>query len=216
MPCDRVKRETRWPLEFLSPLLATGLILSGCGPGPEPRGDGSPEGVVRSFLRELDHHDVEGALAFLDEDFTFRSADGSFAADRESMPAMLSWDAEAEGRVEIEELRASADTVRTRIIERNRFSQLLDLEPWVVDAEFVVRGGRIQQETVREVTGEGPSFTERFHAALEPVRRWALEERPGEAEAVFEDGRIARYDGPTARRLIRLIESYRRDTEPGR
>lgn len=195
------------------PLLVGCVSATGCGGNAAST---SPEATVRAFLGALEGPDVEAALALLDEDFVFRNAAGSFEVDRDGIAPILTWDATARSEPRIEELRVSGDTVRTRLVERNRFSELLDLEPWVVDAEFVVRDGRILRETVRELTGEGPSFTERFRAALEPVHRWAVEERPGVAEAVFEDGRIARYDGPTARRLMRLIVSYRRDTEAGR
>lgn len=207
------RRASGWTLRRCVPLLVAWMTGSACaGTAASP----SPEAVVRAFLGALEAQDASGALELLDDDFIFRNADGSFEVDRDGIPPMLAWDASARSEIRIEELRTSDDTVRTRLVEHNRFSELLDLEPWVVEAEFVVRDGRILTETVREVTGGGPSFTERFRAALGPVHRWAVEERPGEAEAVFEDGRIARYDGPTARRLVRLIVSYRRDTGAGR
>lgn len=195
------------------PLLVGSVSATGCGGSVASK---SPEATVRAFLGAVERQDAEAALALLAEDFVFRNAAGSFEVDRDGIAPILAWDATARSEPRIERLRASGDTVRARLVERNRFSELLDLEPWVVDAEFVVRDGRIQRETVREVTGEGPSFTERFHAALDPVRRWALEARPGEAEDVFEDGRVTRYDGPTARRLLRLIVGYRRATGAGR
>lgn len=174
---------------------------------------GSPKAVVRAFLEELGRGDVEVALALLDDGFVFRDAAGTFSVGREAMPAMLAWDAAARGRVQVEELRSSGDTVRARIVERNRFTELLELAPWVVEAVFVVRNGRIVEEVAREVTGESRPFSERFETALEPVRRWAFEERPGAAQAVFAEGRVARYDGPTARRLLELIAAHRRETE---
>lgn len=169
-----------------------------------------PAEVVRAFLHSLDEHDVEGALALLDASFVFRSSDGGFEAGKEAMPSMLAWDAAAGSDVEIRELTSSGDTVRVLLVERNRFTELLELEPWVVEATFVVRDGRISEEVAREVAVDGPSFEDRFRRALEPVRRWAVEARPAEARAVFADGGVARYDGPTARRLLALIEAHHR------
>lgn len=197
------------------PLLLLGYV-AGWACGAAPDAERSPEAIVRMFLQALERQDVEGALALLDDDFVFRDAAGSFAATKEELPAMLAWDAAAEGRPEIVGLSVSGDTVRTRIVERNRFTELLDLEPWNVQATFVVREGRIVEEVARELTGDGPGFEERFHRALEPVRRWAAAERPAEAREVFEDGRVARYDGATARRLMALIVAYRRDVGAGR
>lgn len=188
-------------------LVLSAMSAPACDPAPDaPVG---PESVVRAFLERIDRHEVEGALDLLEDGFVFRSGDGSFAARRGALPDMLAWDAAAESDVEVRELAESGDTVRVRLVERNRFTELLDLEPWVVDAEFVVRDGRIVEEVAREVAvGDGAPLAERFDRALEPVRRWALEARPAEAGAVFEDGSVARYDGPTARRLLELIEAY--------
>ena len=189
--------------------LAASIAAPGCGGAPQPAD--TPREVVRGFLRDLDRHDVEGALARLHDAFSFRSGDGSFTVGKESMPAMLAWDVAARGEIEVRELTGRGDTVRARLVERNRFTDLLELEPWTVEATFVVRDGRIVEEVAREVVAEGPSFTERFERALEPVRRWAVEARPAAARAVFDGGRVARYDGPTARGLLELIEGYRRE-----
>lgn len=187
-------------------LLAPAMTAPGCGTVSDS--PDAPREVVRAFLRHLDGHEVDAALALFDDDFVFRSGDGSFTAGRDAIPPMLAWDAAAGSDVDVRELTVSGDTVRVHLVERNRFTELLELEPWVVDATFVVRDGRIVEEVAREVVVDGPSFTERFERALAPVRGWASEARPAEADSVFTDGRMARYDGPTARRLLELIEAY--------
>lgn len=195
-------------------LLVVPMTTAGCGAAPDV--SDRPAEVVRAFLGSLDEHDVEGALALLDDDFVFRSGDGGFEAGKEAMPSMLGWDAAAGSEVEIRELSSSGDTVQVRLVERNQFTELLELEPWVVEATFVVREGLIVEEAAREVALDRPPLTLRFERALEPVRRWAVEARPAEAAAVFEDGGVARYDGPTARRLLALIEDHLRETGEGR
>lgn len=192
-------------------LLLAAMIGAGCAASPES--PAAPETVVRAFLDALDSHDVERALSLLDETFTFRSADGSVAIDRAGMPAVLGWDAAAEGSVEVKALEAVGDTVRVRLTERSRFTELLSLEPWEVDATFVVRDGRIVEEVAREVSLDGEGITDRFQRALAPVRRWADTARPAEAEALFAGEGVAGYDGPTARRLLRLLEDYRKERE---
>lgn len=213
-PCGgrRARRGARgW---YVCLLLTAAVTVPTCAPDPEAgRVGSSPSGVVRAFLGELGRHDAEGALALLHEDFTFRSADGSVLADRRAMRTILAWDAAAEGRVEIRELREEGEVVRARLRETNRFTELLELDPWLVEATFVVRDGRIVEEVVREIVDEGPTFTRRFEAALGPIVRWAEENRPADARALFEDGRLARYDGPTARRLLRVIEAYLEERE---
>lgn len=203
-PARRPKRRRARTL-----LLAAMMIGAGCAASPES--PAAPETVVRAFLDALDSHDVERALSLLDEAFTFRSADGSVAIDRAGMPAVLGWDAAAEGSVEVKTLETVGDTVRVRLTERSRFTELLSLEPWEVDATFVVRDGRIVEEVAREVAVDGEGITERFQRALAPVRRWAETARPAEANALFAGEGVAGYDGPTARRLLRLLEDYRKE-----
>lgn len=189
-------------------------MVAACGPAPDV--DRSPGEVVRAFFDRYEAGDEEGILALLADGFTFRSGDGSFTLDREAMPSVLAWDFAAGGAAEIEELAVEGDTARVLLRERNRFTELLELEPWLVEASFVVEGGRIRSEVAREVTEAGrPSFTERFERAVAPVAAWAAGARPQEAEAIFEEGRIARYDGPTARGLLRLIEAFRDAGSPG-
>lgn len=202
----------RWPAVWRWLLCAAFTTGPGCASAPDA-GE-SPRAVVRAFLHSLDEHDAEGAMALLDEDFVFRSGEGGYEIRRNQMSDVLAWDAAADGTVEIEEMRAEGDTVRARLVERNQFTELLELEPWTVQATFVVRDGRIVEELAEEVVGEAASFNARFARALEPVIRWAEETRPEAASRVFTDGRVARFDGPTARRLLQLIRTYRREASP--
>lgn len=169
---------------------------------------GDAEAVVRRFFDRLEDRDVEGALALLGRDFRFGDAAGAFSAGREAMPAMLAWDFEAGSRVDIEALEAEGENVRVQLRERNRFTELLGLEPWAMRVRFVVVDGLILEEVVDDRGPDGSSITQRFERAIGPVAQWAAATRPEEAAAVFEDGRISRYDGPTARRLLGLMESY--------
>lgn len=186
--------------------LAGCLMAAACTARPAP--EDTPAAVVRAFFRALGRHDTDGVVELLHQDFTFRSADGGFAIGREDIPAVLGWDFAAGSDPDIESLAAAGDSVRVTLRERNRFTELLGLEPWRVEATFVVEDGRIREEVAREIVGGGPSFTERFRRALAPVVEWAGENRPEVARAVFEDGRVARYDAETARRLLRLLEAY--------
>lgn len=183
---------------------------------PEAGGGSNPEAVVRAFLQALNAHDVERALALLGDEFTFRDAGGGVAIEREAMPSVLGWDAAAEGRLEVLDLDVAADTVRVRLRERNRFTELLGLEPWDVEATFVVREDRIVDEVAREIAERGQDITGRFQDALEPVRRWAETARPDESRAIFGERGLARYDGPTARGLLELIEAYREQPDSQR
>lgn len=194
------------PVSCLTAACAPGL---GGGTGPASSSRASPERVVRTFFERLEARDAEGVVALLDEDFVFRDAEGTFSVGREEMRPLLAWDAEARSRPEIEDLEVEGDTVRVRLREANRLTDLLELDPWELEASFVVRHGRILEEEARERVDEGaPSFSERFQRAIRPVAEWAAETDPEAARAVFEHGRVARYDGPTARLLLALLEAY--------
>jgi hypothetical protein len=196
-------------LQFRRPLVVcvTAMAMSaGCDGTPDY--DSSAESIVRTFLERLDRHEVEGALALLDDGFVFRSVDGGFSADRDALPAMLSWDEVADGEVRIETLERRGDVVEARLMETNYFTRTLGLSGWVVEARFRVQNGRITEEVVSEITADGPTFDQRFARALAPVREWATNARPGVADSVFAGGHIARYDAPTARRLRDLVDAY--------
>lgn len=173
-----------------------------------------PEEVVRAFFDALSRSDLEAAMALVGEDFVLRQASGTYTADREALTKILEWDVAAQGRGEIENLETEGEVVQVRLREWNRFIELLDLDPFRVELTFVVRDGLIRQEVIREMTGRGPSFTDQFHQALEPVIEWAARNRPDDVASVFDDGRVSRYDAPTARRLIELLEAYRGEHRP--
>lgn len=188
-------------------VLMTAMAMSaGCTGSAD--GDRSAETVVRTFLERLDRHDVGAAMALLDDDFVFRSADGGFSAEKDALPAMLAWDEVADSEVRIEALESRGDVVVTRLTETNVFTRRLGISGWLVDARFRVQDGRITEEVVSEITGDDSPFDQRFARALEPVRRWATNARPDMADSIFTGDGIARYDAPTARCLRELVDAY--------
>lgn len=168
----------------------------------------SPESVVREFLAAIDRGDIPAAMARVAEEFTFRDRAGTFAVGREDLVPMLEWDVAVGGDPSVRELEVSGDTVRAVIVETNELTRLLELGAFVVDATFVVGDGRIVEEIVEERTEGGPSYTERFRRALQPVLGWAAERHPDRLDAILTDGGL-RYDGPTARELVRLVRAWR-------
>lgn len=209
-PNLEVNRVFAKPTTPLSAIIGATLLMAARTQDRAP--EKGPATTVTEFFQRLAEHDTDAVLALLHEDFVFRTGDGTVVARRKNIRPMLEWDAAAHSRIEIESLQVEGDEVHARIRERNRFTDLLGLKPWEVEATFTVRDGQIRQEVARERAAEGSSFNESFQRALQPVAAWAAKAHPEEAAAVFDAGRVTRYDGPTARRLLRLLEAYERQS----
>lgn len=194
-------------------LLSPALVVSarrGAAVGP---GTGDPATVVRAFLAALDEGDAEGAMAMLAPDFSMRSWAGAVLVSREGYPDVLGWDLAAGGEREVERFEVDGDTVTLRIVERSRFTELLDLRPFRIETRYLVRDGAIAEQRFRELAPEGSApYTVRFVEALRPVLAWAEKGAPALlAEAT--DGGAVRYDAPSARALLELVERHRKRQE---
>lgn len=190
--------------------LIGGLIMTvSCGPAAEAVPE--PTALVEHFFAALEAGDSARFMALLDDEFVFRDPDSTFVASKEAVPGMLEWDMAAGADPVVSDLRASGDTVYCTVRETNAFTELLGLEPYVLDLTFVVRDGRILEEIVRERVADGPSYTERFNEAIAPVLTWAEQNDP-EALSRVRGEQGMRYDGESARALIGLIRAWREDT----
>lgn len=178
-------------------LLLVLLSVSGCaGRGPER--------VVREFLAAMNDHDVERALALMNEDYVFRDEAGTFAVPRNDVRPMLEWDAATRARAEGTIVGVSGDTVRVRFRETNDFLDLLGVGPWTHEAKLVVRDGTLRA-TVVDAPGD---LFARVDRALEPVIDWARRTRPGRLDGLMTEAGLV-YDGDTARRWVDLLREAR-------
>ncbi|MGD2068231.1 MAG: hypothetical protein PVI57_06055 [Gemmatimonadota bacterium] len=171
----------------------------------------NPEGIVREMLEAAEAGDSGRVLSFLAPDFAVRSWDGTPLVDRAGYGEALAWDLAAGGSKEIERLDVVGDTVSLLVLERNRFTDLLDLGPFRLELRYVVRGGLVAGQRMRERPGGGRATgVERFTRAIAPVLSWAADEAPGLLATATEDGAIV-YDGESARALLELVRRYRRE-----
>ncbi|MFW6078384.1 MAG: nuclear transport factor 2 family protein [Gemmatimonadota bacterium] len=194
------------------PILA-GLMLmmtTSCAQSSDESPAG-PTALVEHFFTALEAGDTARFMALLDDGFVFRDPDSTFVASKEMIPGMLAWDLAAGAHPVVSDLRASGDTVRCTVRETNAFTELLGLEPYVLDLTFVVRDGRIREEVVRERVTDGPSYTQRFNEAVAPVLAWAERNDPEALGRIRGDSGM-RYDGESARALVRVIRAWREAT----
>jgi hypothetical protein len=167
------------------------------------------ENVVRSFLAAVDGGDVPRAMSLLASGFAMRSWDGDVLVGREGYGDVLGWDAVAEGEREVEQFDVSDEAVTVRLVERNRFTELLGLGPFRMKTRYVVQDGKIVDQRLRELSEEGaPSYTQRFTAAMEPILAWAEDHAPGLLAAASGSSVAIRYDAESARALLDLIRRY--------
>ncbi|MFW6201163.1 MAG: nuclear transport factor 2 family protein [Gemmatimonadota bacterium] len=170
-----------------------------------------PTALVERFFTALEAGDSARFMALLDDDFVFRDPDSTFVVRKAAIPSMLEWDMAAGAHPVVSELRASGDTVHCTVRETNAFTDLLGLDPYVLDLTFVVREGRIREEVVSERVADGRSYTERFNEAVAPALAWAERNDP-EALGRIRDETGMRYDGESARALLDVIHAWREAT----
>lgn len=184
-------------MRTIIPLVMLSFVSAGC----VRRG---PEDVVRRFHAALNDHDVDRAIAWLDDDYAFRDAAGSFAVPREAIRPMLAWDAALHSRSEATILRTWGDTVVVRQRETNDFLELLGVAPWSHEVTYVVEGNRIAV-TIVDDAGALHAAVDR---ALEPVLTWARRTRPERLEGLVTDRGLV-YDGDAARLWVGLLREAR-------
>lgn len=193
-------------------ILAGALIMSmSCYRSPEQSME--PAAVVERFFTALEAGDVDRSMALLDDEFVFRDRDSTFVVPKQAIPRMLAWDVAAGGEPVLSGLQVTGDTVRCEVTETNTFTELLGLEPYVLELTFVVREGRIREEVVRERVAEGSSYTRRFEEAVAPALAWAERNDPAALDRVLrDDGSGIRYDGDSAKALLEVIRAWREAT----
>lgn len=170
-----------------------------------------PEEIVREMLDASEAGDFERVLSFLAPDFAVRSWEGAALLDRAGYRNALAWDLAAGGSKEVESLDVVGDTVTVRVLERNRFTDLMGLGPFRLELRYVVRGELVAGQRMRERPEEGRSTgVERFNQAMAPVFTWAADEAPALLARATDDGAIV-YDGPAARALLELVLRYRHE-----
>lgn len=192
------------------PILAGAVMISAsCAQNSQPPTE--PAALIERFFTTLEAGDTTGLMELLDDDFIFRDPDSTFVVPKQAIPGMLAWDIAAGAEPVVGDLHVSGDTVRCEVRETNAFTELLGLDPYVLDLTFIVRDGRIREEVVRERVTDGPSYTQRFNAAIAPVLAWAERNDPDALSRIRGESGM-RYDAESARALLDVIRAWRRAT----
>lgn len=181
-------------------LIPTVLLAASCADDPGR--------VASRFFSSLEATDMEAVHSLLADDFRLLDGAGNAVASREEMATLLGWDFEAAPEIRLGEMQVAGDTVRVRVVERNDFTRLLDLDPWVSDVRLIVRDGKIVEETLREPDDVERSFGASFGEAVTEVLAWGERHRPGLHATITRSGGL-QFDAPTARALLDLIRAYR-------
>lgn len=173
--------------------------------------DPDARSLVEAFLAAANDHDVEAALAFLADDYVFRELGALQGMDRAAMADLFGWDAVVESLAHYDALEAEATEIRGIFSETNALYRALGIPRTSCRLTFRIRGGKISEQIIEEVLGEGPSFDD----ALEPFLEWAEDAAPGEVDELLPDGEIV-FTAAMARRWLALLERWRADGAPGR
>ena len=173
--------------------------------------ESSPQSVVESFLEAANQHDVEAALGCLADDYIYREAGSLEGMDREAMADLLAWDEVIQSRAHYEALDFAGEEIRGVFSETNALYRALGIPRTSCQLTFRVRDGKISEQVIEQVLGEGPTFEE----ALSPFLEWLDEIDPDQVEEILPDGAIL-FTPKMAKRWLKLLDRWRAEGAPGR
>jgi hypothetical protein len=191
----------------LATLIGATLFAVACSRGSSGTDLNAPK-IIISFFGAIEKHDTEGALDLLAEDFVFRSSDSKFRIDKRQFRDVIEFDSavNSKARYLVEDERDGSITLV--VTESNDFLRLIGIREQKLRVTFVIRGGKIQEEVLRELLHEGPSYQQ----AMEPLVEWAKLNRP-EAFAKVFGATGAKFTGETAPIWLSLARAWRQATD---
>ena len=163
-----------------------------------------PRATLRSYLRHVNDHDVEGALAHLAEDFRLSFPNGP-ELDRSAMESAMGWDAGTEGRVDWESIESEEpDEIAIRGQETNEFLRLLGIPPLPFRSHFRFDDAGLILRQRHAVEWPDPPVEE----ALAPAVAWAEVNEPETLAEIYPDGHLV-YSEAKGRRWLGLLRRWR-------
>ena len=161
--------------------------------------------IVEQFLDAANRHDIPVALDLLADDFVFRDDESGTGTDKKWMEALFGWDKEIDSQASYTGLSLDDDgTIFGEFVESNLLYKALGLAETRCGLRFRVVGGKITEQAINQVSGDGPTF----EGALEPFLDWADEHEADDLEAIQPDGQI-QFTAPMARMWLALIQKWK-------
>ncbi len=170
-----------------------------------------PQEIVEAFLEAANAHDIDKSLSYLDDRFVFREKGAATGMDKRSMSSLLAWDREIDSQASYEALEILEEEVHGIFSESNSLYRRLGIPKTDCRLTFRVREGRIQEQIIDYVMGDGPTFDD----ALEPFLSWADEYAPDEIEELQPEGVIV-FTAEMAKSWLSLLDRWEADGAPGR
>ena len=160
--------------------------------------------MLEAYLSALNRHDLAAALERLAPDVVFTNVERTWSLQRAEVEGLLAWDAALRSRMRCERFRERGDRAQAIFRETNDLLGLLGIDERRYRLTFTVRAGRIVEQVIEPLAGEGPTDAD----ALAPAIAWARNEEPAELDAIYPEGRMV-LDGDSARRWVALLERWR-------
>ncbi len=162
--------------------------------------------ILAGYQQAHNAQDVEGALAWLTPDVSWRMTGLWVRHGTEEMRDLEAWDAVLNGRIEFIEVKSMAGGLTCRSEETNDWYQATGIDQVTYDQiRFEFRDGRISQ-----VRAKLSSESERaIDKVVNQVSRWALKSAPAEINAVLPRG-IFNYGAEQAHRWMALLQAWQK------
>lgn len=157
-----------------------------------------------AYIKALNEHDIEKALAYLAVNFQLVFTDQGFTIDKEGFADVLGWDKGVNGKVAYSDLDKEGYSIKGLFTERNDFFELIGIEALKATMVFWFNTpGLIVKQSYTPLPNQ-PSVREKMQPAIE----WARANRPAELEEVYPGGNM-RYNQKMGERWVALLKEWK-------
>lgn len=183
--------------------LLTLVLLSSQLATAQASSDEQSRTIFHKYIRAMNHHDVDGYMSLLSDDFAFIQRDGTPLADaRAVMRRYRLWEAEMKTHFDAKVVRSEQDKLLAEVVEHNLLNQALGVRR-VQTVQYTFADGKVKQITGISVKDEGADQK----AAMAALQDW-LSHKPADQTGLLESGQLL-YTPEAARKLRPLLREWK-------
>ncbi len=164
----------------------------------------SPESVIVAYEREHNSHDVNGALAFFDDDITFESKGVWIKEGKDEMRMLEEWDSTLNSNLKFTHIRENADSVYCAVVESNDWFRAIGIDNIRHDPVILV----LDDSKIEKIIAI-PSIEsgEVIQSAIKEITDWSAANGDSTIFSLIKNGQFV-YSKEHAKTWLALLENW--------